>query len=175
MKKILSVTLVLSLLFVGSLVAQAAGLLTESQQAFFDQKEDQVSSMVEDGRLSEERADEFLEALELKLTDGTCDQTGEECDGTCEPMLNGEGEGVGIQAQAHLGEGLGQNGDGVCEFNGEALGLGAQGNMGENKGPHGDGICDLTNESIGEGSFGSANGAGNQNSGSNGNGGSRGK
>ena len=38
MKKILSVTLVLSLLFVGSLVAQAAGLLTESQQHFLTRR-----------------------------------------------------------------------------------------------------------------------------------------
>ena len=128
MKKVLGITLILSVLLVGSLVAQAAGLLTESQQVFYDQKEDQVTSMVEDGRLTEERADEFLANLETKLTDGICDQTGEVCDGTCEPLLDGEGVGEGIQA--HFGASLDKNGDGVCEFSGESLGEGMQQRLG---------------------------------------------
>ena len=164
MKKIISVLLVLSLLFVGLVIAQAEGLLTEAQQIFFNNKQETVTIMVEEGRLTPERAQTFLTNLEQKLSDGTCDQTGEDCDGTCEPQLNGKGNSEGIQVHAFRDESQGQNGNGACAYNSEGLQVanGAQnGYNGEGQGPHGDGACDLGTDAQGTHSNGGLNGHGN--------------
>jgi len=96
MKKILIAVFVVAILLMGT-VAFAASL-TDEQKDFLDFKKGRVDNLVESGRITEEQADEYLENLESKLLDGTCDGTGENCENgeDCSFGLNGDGECLGL-------------------------------------------------------------------------------
>lgn len=112
MKKNILIVISVILLLAVSGVALAEGVLTDDQKDFLDQKTQRVEELVEDGKITQEKADTYLEGFEQRLLEGTCQGDGANCgDGeTCEFGLGADGECLGLGAG---------NGNGNCGQDGE--------------------------------------------------------
>lgn len=127
MKKIVISVLAVAFLLMGT-VAFATSL-TDEQKEFFDFRADRVDSMVQDGRITQDQADEYLNDLEQKLTDGECDQEncteGEECELNEDGRRQGfGGKGSGLFGSGSFSSEDGQEGNGFCGGQGVGRGCG---------------------------------------------------
>ena len=94
-------------------IAEEAGVLDQYKAAVLEMKKDALNERVADGKLTQEKADEIIAAIETKMAecDGTCDGNG----GTMRGQGFGFGGGNGNCAGAGNGTCTGNgNTDGTC-------------------------------------------------------------
>ena len=116
-KNVVIILSVVLLLIVGSAVAFAEGVLTDDQQNFLNERTETIQQLVDEGRITQEQADEYLENIEEHLLDGTCQGDGVGCidGGECVFGLNEDGECLGGLGIGYNSEFCGLNYEGYSE------------------------------------------------------------
>lgn len=88
-RKIIIAISVVVLLIIGSAVVFAQEALNDDQQEWFDSRAERVEALVNEGIITQEQADEYLEQLEQCISEGTCRGYGAGC-------TEGENCGFGV-------------------------------------------------------------------------------
>ena len=98
-------------------IADEEGVLQEFKDNMYNYRKEIVDQKVEEGVITREEADKYLEDLKARF---------EECDGTCETPEQGMGQGLsGILGRGYnSGNGLGRNSESCLGENGDGLGEG---------------------------------------------------
>ena len=97
-RNIIIILSVVMLLVIGSAVVLAGGVLTDDQQDWVDARTERVEELVNEGIITQEQADEYLEQLKQCVQEGTCQGFGAGCtDGEdCRFGVGKEGECLGL-------------------------------------------------------------------------------
>lgn len=119
MKKIFFTVLVLAMAIGGASVALAADLTDEEVVAHHEEmlkiKEERLDELVDEGNITQEEADEFIQKMEERFEAGDCDGAAEGLgNGIFSGSGKGMGRGIGLADGSGSGLGRGYGCEGGC-------------------------------------------------------------